>query len=238
MVAMKQLGILTTQRYHQLTILQVYLVSLVRATTHSSQEKANQVRVQSQTPFTTNQVKDPIFGKARKGKSSSKSESKSSSKGSKKSKLFGKAKDGSTHSPTTDALSSTAKSWKGISSSEDGSTIKDTRVYEEEEFPYWHYHTNNKDTRTSNVMNVACSKLNPCQDTNTHFCKMSSGSCMSDKEGVCTEYGSSFCKQSLEPVCGCDGIVYGNSCQANYLYGINVQCVLDSEEYTTSWSVL
>ena len=175
-----------------------------------------------------NQVKDPIFGKARKGKSSS-NKSKSSSKGSKKSKLFGKSKDGSTHSPTTDTLSSTAKSWKGISSSEDGSTIKDTRVYEEEEFPYWHYHTNNKDTRTSNVMNVACSKLNPCQDTNTHFCKMSSGSCMSDKEGVCTEYGSSFCKQSLEPVCGCDGIVYGNSCQANYLYGINVQCVLDSK---------
>jgi len=172
------------------------------------------------------QVKDPIFGKARKGKSS---KSESSSKGSKKSKLFGKAKDGSTHSPTTDTLSSTAKSWKGISSSEDGSTIKDTRVYEEEEFPYWHYHTNNKDTRTSNVMNVACSKLNPCQDTNTHFCKMSSGSCMSDEEeGVCTEFGS-LCKQSLEPVCGCDNVVYSNSCQTNYLYGINVQCVLDSK---------
>ena len=53
---------------------------------------------------------------------------------------------------------------------------------------------------------------------------------MSDgKEGICTEYGSSFCKQTLEPVCGCDGIVYSNSCQANYLHGINVQCVLDSE---------
>ena len=65
------------------------------------------------------QVKDPIFGKARKGKSS-KSES-SSSKGSKKSKLFGQMANG-TASPT-DTLD--PKSWKGTSS-EDGSTY---RVY-------------------------------------------------------------------------------------------------------------
>ena len=63
------------------------------------------------------QVKDPIFGKARKGKSSKKSKS-SSSKGSKKSKLFGQMANG-TASPTD------PKSWKG-SSSEDGGTY---RVY-------------------------------------------------------------------------------------------------------------
>lgn len=158
------------------------------------------------------QVEDPIFGKARKGKSS---KSESSSKGSKKSKLFGKAKD-DTHSPTADSLLSTAKSWKGISSEDGSSTNKDTRVYDAD-LPYFTYRT-------------ACSKSNPCQDTNTHFCKMSFGSCMSDdEEGVCTEFGSSFCKQVLEPVCGCDNVVYSNSCQANYLHGINVQCVLDSE---------
>jgi len=68
------------------------------------------------------EVKDPIFGKARKGKSSKKSKS-SSSKGSKKSKLFGQMANG-TASPT-DTLD--PKSWKGSSSSEDGSTY---RVYE------------------------------------------------------------------------------------------------------------
>jgi len=171
------------------------------------------------------QVKEPIFGKARKGKSSKTAEFTGSSKGSKKSKLFGQMANG-TASPT-DTLG--PKSWKGTSS-EDGSTNKDTRVYDEEEFPYWHYHTNNKDTRTINVMNVSCSKSNPCSNSDTHFCKMSSGSCMSDEEeGICTEFGSLFCKQSLEPVCGCDNVVYSNSCQTNYLYGINVQCVLGSE---------
>ena len=68
------------------------------------------------------EVKDPIFGKARKGKSSKKSKS-SSSKGSKKSKLFGQMANG-TASPTTDTLD--PKLWKGSSSSEDGGTY---RVY-------------------------------------------------------------------------------------------------------------
>lgn len=71
------------------------------------------------------EVKDPIFGKARKGKSSSKKSKSSSSKGSKKSKLFGQMANG-TASPTTDTLD--PKSWKGSSSSEDGSTY---RIYAE-----------------------------------------------------------------------------------------------------------
>jgi len=66
------------------------------------------------------QVKDPIFGKARKGKSSKKSKS-GSSKGSKKSKLFGQM----AHSTTSPTDTLDPKSWKG-SSSEDGSTY---RVY-------------------------------------------------------------------------------------------------------------
>ena len=91
------------------------LVSLVRAI-HSSQEKSKSGKGTKSNSIHYDQVKDPIFGKARKGKSSKMSKS-SSSKGSKKSKLFGQMATG-TASPTTDTLD--PKSWKGSSSSEDG----------------------------------------------------------------------------------------------------------------------
>ena len=49
---------------------------------------------------------------------------------------------------------------------------------------------------------------------------------------TCTEYGSQFaCATShWAPVCGCDDIVYSNTCKANYQNGMNVLCSLNHED--------
>ena len=46
------------------------------------------------------------------------------------------------------------------------------------------------------------------------FCKKDVGACAADAEGVCTPLSLS-CPSTFLPVCGCDGMTYGNSCQAH-----------------------
>ena len=48
---------------------------------------------------------------------------------------------------------------------------------------------------------------------------------------TCTEWGSHFsCASVWTPVCGCDNLVYSNSCSANYQNGVNVLCSLNPND--------
>lgn len=82
----------------------------------------------------------------------------------------------------------------------------------------------------------SCSPTNPCKNTENYFCKISEVSCgkpLAAQHGICTyynEFGITSCIGSWEPVCGCDGIIYSNSCAANDQEGVNVSYRLDSSD--------
>ena len=82
-----------------------------------------------------------------------------------------------------------------------------------------------------------CSTSNErrCGDSSSHFCKKDIGECddTTSKSGVCTKYDDMFCPQSLIQVCGCDGVVYSNSCHA-YQNGKNVMCTLKDNNVNQS----
>jgi hypothetical protein len=45
------------------------------------------------------------------------------------------------------------------------------------------------------------------------FCKLETGACSADAEGVCTAI-TGVCHPDFNPVCGCDGVIYSNECFA------------------------
>jgi hypothetical protein len=53
----------------------------------------------------------------------------------------------------------------------------------------------------------------PCEDPG-EFCKLPAGECCCDAFGTCTEVPEA-CPESYDPVCGCDGVTYGNECFAD-----------------------
>ena len=53
----------------------------------------------------------------------------------------------------------------------------------------------------------------PCEDPD-EFCKTAPGECCCDFQGVCTPIPDG-CGGVYDPVCGCDGVTYGNECEAD-----------------------
>ena len=55
----------------------------------------------------------------------------------------------------------------------------------------------------------------PCDDSD-NFCKFPEGTCgASDVLGICTLIPTNACPEYWYPVCGCDGVTYGNFCEAD-----------------------
>jgi hypothetical protein len=52
-----------------------------------------------------------------------------------------------------------------------------------------------------------------------YFCQKEVGDC--EGQGTCRSKGSGICPDVWQPICGCNGQTYGNSCQAA-IGGVNV----------------
>jgi hypothetical protein len=68
---------------------------------------------------------------------------------------------------------------------------------------------------------VACGGTTGVVCDADHFCKRDEGACATDVQGVCTPLPV-HCPATFEPVCGCDGMTYSNSCFAD-VAGVAVQ---------------
>mmetsp|Transcript_19679 Transcript_19679/g.25388 ORF Transcript_19679/g.25388 Transcript_19679/m.25388 type:complete len:200 (-) Transcript_19679:91-690(-) len=79
-----------------------------------------------------------------------------------------------------------------------------------------------------------CSRMNPCKNTDLYFCRMEVGVCgkpYGEQHGTCDHYDEfGACIGSWEPVCGCDGKIYGNECQANFNAGVSVAYRMDDSD--------
>jgi hypothetical protein len=79
--------------------------------------------------------------------------------------------------------------------------------------------------------------MKPCQNPELFYCRMDDGMCVeptSAQVGVCESYGYGFdCAANYEPVCGCNGKVYSNACEA-HVSGVNVLWSLEQEEWNNA----
>ena len=66
-----------------------------------------------------------------------------------------------------------------------------------------------------------------CDDLDT-FCKLNMGECCCDFQGVCVPKPEA-CIELFDPVCGCDGETYSNSCFAE-MAGVSVDHVGSCED--------